>query len=112
MQEKEINKDIKQEEAIAPASAMSLRLRQKVQDVIDAHPQGQALADYFGIPGALPLQSAQEAATGEQLIQELKTANDQQANLANLLGKIAEHAEQSAVDPNTLRDLMYKKQRP
>jgi hypothetical protein len=112
MPEKETKKDIKQDEANAPESAMEFRLRQKAQDVIDAHPRGQALAAYFGIPGTLPLQSAQEAATGEQLIQELKTASDQQASLEDLLGKIADHADQSAVDANTLRDLMYKKKRP
>ena len=91
-----------------PAIGKELRLTQTVLDAVQASPETQALAEYFGIGGSPPLQHPSEAIQSDELIQRLKATPESGNDFSDLFKKITQHADDSMVDPDALRALMYR----
>jgi len=92
-------------ESKAPQGADVLRLQQRVQDALSSVPGGDSLATYYGIGGGTPQQSPAEASGGEQILRGLHGVSDGTVDLSSLLGPIAEHNQNSGINPDLLRAL-------
>jgi hypothetical protein len=92
-------------ESQAPQGAEVLRLQQRVQDALSSIPGGDALATYYGIGGGAPQQSPAEAEACERILQGLQGVSDGTVDLSSLLEPIAEHNQNSGINPDLLRAL-------
>ncbi|MCB0336697.1 MAG: hypothetical protein KDD62_10345 [Bdellovibrionales bacterium] len=88
-----------------------LATAESVFDALRSTPGGDCLAQYFGLGLDVPLQSAEEASRADDLMIELREATEQGGDLSDLLGRIADHANESPADADALRALMRSRKK-